>query len=165
MCGKGRHQGGSAFHGELIRVAVMHSVGSHQADSAVTVNGVVPTEEHLAMSPSVLDRAEASREVGPILQGFELALRVRIIVRDMRPAVGFADVQIHQQVGDGFGAHAAAAIGMQGQGSWDDALFVGGIGNDLFGEFGRLTGRHHPADDVAREDIQNDVQVTMPHAA
>ena len=72
MCGKGRHQGGSALHGELIRVAVVHSVGSHQADSAMAVNGVVPTEEHLAMSPGIFDRAEARREVGPVLERLEL---------------------------------------------------------------------------------------------
>jgi hypothetical protein len=48
---------------------------------------VVPTKEMLAVSASIFDRSEAIREVGSVLESFELRLRVRIIVRDVWAAV------------------------------------------------------------------------------
>ena len=133
MIGKSCHQGGAALFGELISMPIMDGVGRHQADAAVTMNGVVPTEEHLAVRASIFDRAEARREVRPILQGFELRFGVRIVVRDMGSAVRFADIQVHEQRGDRLRAHAAAAIGVQRQRARDDVLFVSGVGDDLLG--------------------------------
>ena len=77
----------------------------------------------------------------------------------MRSTVGFRDLQIDQQGRDGLGAHAGTAIGVQGQGAWDDVLFRDGVGDQLFGERGRLAQREHPPDDIATEDIEDDVEV------
>jgi hypothetical protein len=87
------------------------------------------------------------------------ALESAIARRDMRSAVRFTDLKIHEQRSHGFRAHAAAAVGMQRQCTRDDALFVSRIGDDLIGELGRFTRRDHPADDVAAEDIEDDVQM------
>ena len=62
---------------------------------------VVPGEELLAVSASVLDRAEAIGEVGSVLQGFELRLRVRIVIRHVRAAVGLGDLEVNEERGDG----------------------------------------------------------------
>jgi len=149
MIGKSRHQGDATLFGELVGVAVVHGVRGHQANAAVTMHGVVPAEEHLAVRASIFDRAEACREVRPILQGFELRFGVRIVIRDMGPAVRFADIQVHEQRGDRLRAHAAAALGVQGQRAGDDVLFVSRVGDDLLGELGRFARRDHPADDIA----------------
>src|SRR5216683_7593632 len=93
------HQGHSSLFGELNGVAVVHGVWGHQADAAVTMNGVVPAEEDLTVGASIFDRTEARREVWPVLQGFELRFGVRIVIRDMRPAVRFADIEVHEQRG------------------------------------------------------------------
>ena len=61
--------------------------------------------------------------------------------------------------GDGFGAHAGAAIGVQGQGAGHDVLLVDGIGDQLLGELGGFPVSDHPADDVAAENIEDHVQV------
>jgi hypothetical protein len=74
------------------------------------MNGVVPPEELLAVSTCVLDRPEALREIGLVFQGFELSFRVRIVVRDVRPAVGLSDIQVDEESCDGFGAHAGATV-------------------------------------------------------
>ena len=87
--------------GERRRGAVMDGGGRHQADPAVAVFVVVPAEELLAVSASVLDRAEALGEVGSVLQGFELRLGVRIVIRDVRTAVGLGDLQIDQSAATG----------------------------------------------------------------
>jgi len=71
---------------------------------------VVPVEELLAVSAGILDRAEAIGEVRSVLQSFELRLRVGIVIRDMRAAVGFGDVEIDQERGDGLGSHADTVI-------------------------------------------------------
>jgi hypothetical protein len=66
-----------------------------------------------APNSSVLDRAEALREVGSVFQSFELRLGVRIVIRDVRAAVGLGDIEIDEQRGDALGSHAGAAIGME----------------------------------------------------
>jgi len=139
--------------------ALMHGGRGHQADPAVAMLAVVPVEEPLAVRAGVLDRAEPLREVGPVLQGLELRLGVRIVIRDMRATVGLGDVQIDQQCRDGFGAHAGAAIGVQRQGPGCDVFLLQCLGNEELGERGGFALGNHPSDDVAAEDIEDDVQV------
>ena len=62
-----------------------------------------------------LKASETVREVRPILQGAELAFRVRVVVRDLRRAMCFGHAQISQQEGYRFGRHEGAAIGVQGE--------------------------------------------------
>src|SRR5674476_959626 len=78
--------------------AIVDGGRSHQADSTVSVFVVVPLEEPPAVNASVLDRAEALREVGSVFQSFELRLGVRIVIRDMRAAVGPGDIEIDEQL-------------------------------------------------------------------
>ena len=92
---------------------------------------VVPIEEVLAMGAGILDAAEAFRKVGAIFQGPELRLRERVVVGDVGSAVGLGDVQIDQQLRDGLGAHAGAAVGVQGQRARLDRLLGHGIGDQL----------------------------------
>ncbi len=63
--------------------AVMQHLRRQQGDAAVMMLMVVPGKERLAKITRVLDGSEAIWELGPVLEGFKLALRVRIIVRDM----------------------------------------------------------------------------------
>jgi hypothetical protein len=92
-------------------------------------------------------------------------LGIWVVIRDVRAAVSFGDVQIDKQLRDGFGAHAGAAIGVQGERVGHDILFIDRIGNQLLGEFRRFPVCDHPTDNVAAENIEDHVQVTMPHAA
>ena len=57
---------------------------------------VVPAKKSLTESTTVLNAPEAVRELRPILQGAELAFRIRIVVRDVRPAMRLGDPQIGQ---------------------------------------------------------------------
>jgi len=89
MSRKSRPQRDSALLSELVRVAVVHAVRGHQANAAVTMDSVVPTEEDLTVCTGILDRTEARREVWPIFHGFELGFGVRIVIRDVRGGYGF----------------------------------------------------------------------------
>ena len=87
---------------------------------------VVSAEEPLAVGSAILDAAEAPGEVGTVLQGLELRLGERVVVRGVRPAVGLGELQIDQQRGDGLRAHAGAAIGVQRQGVRGDVVLRDG---------------------------------------
>ena len=49
---------------------------------------VVPAKKSLAESPTVLNAAEAIRELRTVLQRAELAFRVGVVIRDVWAAVG-----------------------------------------------------------------------------
>ena len=149
----------AASCGERGRSTVVHRVGRHQRDPRVTMLRVVPAEKLLAMCTCIFDRAEAGRKVWPVLQGFEVRLGVRIVIRDVWPAVSFGDVEIDEKLGDRLRAHAGPAIGVQSQRTGHDILFIDGVGDELLGQLRGLPMSDHPADDVAAENIQNDVQV------
>ena len=86
-----------AMRQDVRGLTVMDHGGRHQAKAGVVVLMVVPLEEGLAEAASVFDGAEAIRETRAVFQGAKLAFRIRIVVGDMRAAVGFDDAQIGQQ--------------------------------------------------------------------
>ena len=86
---------------DMSGLTVMDHGRRHQAKTGVVVLMVVPLEEGLAEAASVFDGAEAVRETRAIFKGAELAFRIRIVVGDMGPAVGFDDAQIGQQSATG----------------------------------------------------------------
>ena len=75
---RGEHGGalGHALRGQ----AEVHVVGREQPEAAVMMFGVVPGEEDVPVGPRILDRAEALREAGAVLQRLELRLRERVVV-------------------------------------------------------------------------------------
>jgi hypothetical protein len=79
---------------ERLRVAVVNAVRGHEADAGMAVCAVVPLEELLAVGTRILDATEAFGELGAVLERFELSLGVRIVIADMRAAVGLGDLQI-----------------------------------------------------------------------
>jgi hypothetical protein len=60
----------------------------------MSVRLVVPGEEPVTETPRVLQRAKASGEVRPVLQGLELAFRKRVVVGDVRPAEALGHPEI-----------------------------------------------------------------------
>ena len=82
------------------------------------------------------------------------------VVADMRPAVALGD-RIGEQKRHGLGAHRGAPVGMQGELPASDAFLVAGGGDELVGELGRLLWRDHPADHVAAEHIEEEVEYVL----
>src|SRR4051794_23095932 len=74
--GGGQHLGADRVDG--VGLSVVDVVRGVPGDSGMPVFGVVPGEEAAAEGAGVLDAAEAGWEVGPVLQGPELGLAVRI---------------------------------------------------------------------------------------
>ena len=68
------------------RVPVVDGGGGHQSDPGVAVGVVVPVDERAAVSAGVLDVVEPGGELGPVLQGLEVRLRVGVVAGGVRPA-------------------------------------------------------------------------------
>ena len=65
--------------------------GGVHPDAAVAVGVVVPGEEGDEERAGVLDAGEAVGEVGPVLQGLEVGLAVRVVVGDVWAGVGLGE--------------------------------------------------------------------------
>ena len=111
----------------------MDAFRGHHPDAGMAMLLVVPGEEGSAVGACVSERAKARREAGLVLQGLELRLGIRVVIRNVRAAVRFGDAQIAQQRSHRLGAHAAAAVGMQGQCAGRDGFLCGAVGDQLFG--------------------------------
>ena len=78
----------------------------HHPESAVPMLSVVPGKKDATVTSRILDATELSRKAGMVLHGFELRLGVRIVIRHVRPAVGFRHAEVRQQKGHGLAGHA-----------------------------------------------------------
>jgi hypothetical protein len=134
---------------QLCGVAVVEGGRGHQPDPGMTMGVVVPVDEHSAMSAGVVDVVKPGGELGPVLQGLEVRLRVRVVAGGVRPAVRLRDAEIREQERDRFGALRCAAIGVEGQDLGGDLLLLGGLLDQRLGQLGVLAVLDRPADDVA----------------
>ena len=96
---------------------------------------VVPVEELLAEGAAVLDAAEAIRELRTVLQGPELAFRIRVVIGNIRSAVGLGDAEIGHQKGDRLGRHDPAAVGVDGELAGGNLVLADGFLDELLGQF------------------------------
>ena len=115
---------------------------------------VVPGEEPLTKGARILDGAESVRELGAILQGAKMTLRIWIVVGDVRPRVGLGDAEIGQKEGHGLGPHRRAPIGVNSKLAVGDSEPTAGVCDEALGEFGAFAIGQHPADDIAAEDAR-----------
>jgi hypothetical protein len=74
---------------EVFRLTIVNHRWCQQAYPGVTVLLVVPPKKNLTKSTTVLDAPKAVRELRPILEGAELTLGIRIVVRNVRPTMRF----------------------------------------------------------------------------
>ena len=90
-------ENGAPLFKRLRRQTVMNHSRGEKTQPGVAVLVVVPGEEFLGKRPGVLQAPKAFRETGPVLQSPEMTLRIRVVIGDMRAAVGLGDPQIRHQ--------------------------------------------------------------------
>ena len=76
---------------EVLSLTIVNHRWRQQAYARVTVLFVVPLKKSLAESTTVLDAPKAVRELRPLLEGAELTLGIRIVVRNVRPTMRLGD--------------------------------------------------------------------------
>ena len=139
----------------------MHHRRREHRDPRMPVLGVIPLQQLSRERLRVLEAAQARRKARRVLDRFELALRVRIVIGDMGARMRLGHPQIYEQLGHALAGHRRAPVGM------DCELFA----PHLMGEAGRkdqfprkfraLALGHYPADDKAAEDVKKDVQAVI----
>ena len=145
----------------LLCAPVVHGGRGHEADPRVAVLMVVPGEELAAEGARFLDGGEAGGEGGPVLERFELCLRVGVVIRCVRSVMCLGHAKVGEQEGYRLGGHRAAAIGVHGKSARGDLLLRGRLADERPGELCRFTLLHGPADDVAAEDVEDGVEVVV----
>ena len=95
----GRVENGLALFDDPGRLAVVHHGRRQQAEAGMTMLLVVPREELLTEGATVLNRAEALGKLGAVLHRAKLAFRIRVVIGDVRTAMGLGDAQVGQQKG------------------------------------------------------------------
>jgi hypothetical protein len=101
-------------------------------------------EEALAVGAGVFDAAEPLGEVGTICECFELRFGTRIVIGNMRSAVGLGDLQIDQQGDHGLAWHAGARVSVEGERTRPEVLFDHRLGDQVFGQLCEFTQGDHP---------------------
>jgi hypothetical protein len=139
--------------------AVVDVAGGVIADAGVAVGVVVPVEEDLTEGSGVGEGPEAFGELGPVLEGLELALAVGVVVADVGPAVGLGHSEIGEEQGDGLGGHGGPSVGVDGELARSDGLLGDGVGDEPLGQGGRLAGGQEPPGHVAAVDVEDHVEV------
>jgi len=122
---------------------------------------VVPAEEFLAEGAGILQATETIRKVGAIFEGAELTLRVGIVIRDVRAAVGLGNAQVGQHERHRLGDHRSAPVAVNIELARWDVVHPDGLFQKALCQFAALTRRHHPAGNVAAEDVEHHIKVEV----
>src|SRR5204863_8707233 len=85
---------------DAVSATVVNVVRRQHGDPGVPVLPVVPLEEALAEVARVLEATESIRKLRSILERLELRLRIRIVVRDVRPAMRLRDAEVREEEAD-----------------------------------------------------------------
>jgi len=145
----------------LVCMAVVHVSRRKQRQRAVAVLMIVPVEKRLAKFTRVRETSERLRKLGLILQRLEVRFDVRIVVGNVWPRVRFGHPQIRKQKGNRLGSHGTAAVGVNGEFAWIDALFADGFLDKNSRQLRTLAIGDHPAHDIAAVDVDNHVEVVV----
>jgi hypothetical protein len=122
---------------------------------------VVPPEKILAECAAVGETAEAIRELRTVLQGPELAFRIRVVIGYIRSAVGLGDAEIGHEEGHRLGRHDPATVGVDVELTGGNLVLANGLLNELLGQFRALPMHDHPADGIATEDVEDDIEIEI----
>lgn len=143
------------------RLSAVYYLRSEEGDPSMMVLMVVPGNEFRHQSARLLDRLEAIRKLGAVLEGFELRLRIRIVVRNMRTTVGLDHSQVRQEQRDGLARHRRSPVGMHRELTRGNVLLCERLLDKLLGQFLALLVSDHPADHIATVDIEHDIQMEI----
>src|SRR5665811_2523444 len=131
---------------------VVDVCGGVVSDTGVAVFVVVPVEEAATERLGVFEGPEPFREGGSILHRLELRLRIRVVVRDVWPGMGFGDPEIADEQSNRFGRHRRSPVGVDRQGAPINTLCGDRVGEEPLSEMSPLGTCEHPAGYVAAVD-------------
>ena len=120
---------------------------------------VVPSEEALAPRASFLETGKALRIRRPVLQRFELRLRVGIVVGDAGTRMTSGDIQVDEELIEGLGGHRRAVIGMNGKRRRINAPLSNDGRKELLSKRAVFIGFETPADDETAKNVDSHIEM------
>ena len=96
-----------------------------------------------------------------VLQGLELGLGERIVIRHLRSAQRAGHPEIGEELSRALARHRSSSIRVQGQDLGLDAMLQATLLDQAPGQGRALPIRHHPSHDVAAEDVHDNVEVEV----
>ena len=127
----------------------------------MAVLGIVPAEERSTERLGLALIPEPSGKRGMVLQGFELSLGKRVVIRHLRPAQRAGHAEVSEKLSGALARHWSSPIRVQGQDPGLDAMLQAALLDQPAGQGRVLPVRHHPAHDVAAVDVHDDVEVVI----
>ena len=127
----------------------------------MAVLGIVPAEERSTERLGLALIPELSGKRGMVLQGFELSLGKRVVIRHLRPAQRAGHAEVSEKLSGALARHWSSPIRVQGQDPGLDAMLQAALLDQPAGQGRVLPVRHHPAHDVAAVDVHDDVEVVI----
>ena len=127
----------------------------------MAVLGIVPAEERSTERLGLALIPEPSGKRGMVLQGFELSLGKRVVIRHLRPAQRAGHAEVSEKLSGALARHWSSPIRVQGQEAGLDAMLQAALLDQPAGQGRVLPVRHHPAHDVAAVDVHDDVEVVI----
>ena len=92
-----------------------------------------------------------------------MRLRERVVVRHARPGMGLVDAQARVKAGNGITRHRGAAVGVDRL-RRNSPVRLDGVLDELSGQYPGLRRPRLPVNHLARENVEDDVQVE-PYSA
>ena len=94
-----------------------------------------------------------------ILRGTEMSLGERVVVRDAWATHALVDAEVGEEVLEGVACHRRTTVVVDREFGGHQVVARNRLLEELLGQSRVLVGRYHPADDVATEEVEHDVEV------
>src|SRR5258706_4824669 len=146
----------------VVGVTEVHVGWRELGECAVVMLVVGPTEEGSGViEPFVVAAVEAIGKSRSVLERLEVALDEGVVVGRVRSAERFLDAEVREHLRNRLADHRWSAIGVDREFAFVDRVLAAGLADQLARELGALAARQHPADGVATEDVEDDVEMEV----
>ena len=108
----------------------------------MAVLGIVPAEERSTERLGLALIPEPSGKRGMVLQGFELSLGKRVVIRHLRPAQRAGHAEVSEKLSGALARHWSSPIRVQGQDPGLDAMLQAALLDQPAGQGRVLPVRH-----------------------
>src|SRR5690606_8882867 len=159
MCKPGDVERALPDGGYLHDLAAEDLAWGKQRDALVVVVLIVPLEEFAKPDFGGADVDETPGVVGLVLRGAKVRFGEGVVVGDSRAAHTLPNAKVREEGGEGVAGHRCTTVVVYGERIGRDAVPRDGLLEELFGKRGVLVGRNHPANRVATEEVEHDVEV------
>jgi hypothetical protein len=158
MCGVHVIESDLPVGSDSFDATVVYIRRGEQRKARMLVSVIIPGKELLTPGPRMAGRAKVFWVVRLVLERLELGLREGVVVAHMRTTEAANHPQDSEELSEALGAHRRAAIGMDREHSWLDAVTGHGLRKEVLRQLGALAFGEQPTYRHATEEVQDNIQ-------